>query len=127
MARPKATELTARELAVMQIFWKQKDATAEDVRQYLHASGETIAYVTVANAVRALSEKGFLKQINANRPFRFRAVRSFEDVSKRLVGDLMSRLFDGSREAMLVHLLDRRELSDEEREYLMSVLERQEA
>lgn len=126
MARPKATELTSRELAVMQIFWKQKEATAEDARGQLASAGEELAYVTIANVVRGLADKGFLKQTTTARPFRFQAVRSFEEVSKRLVGDLLTRLFEGSREAMLVNLLDRRKLTDEERAYLHDVLTKQE-
>lgn len=52
----------------------------------------TLAYVTVANVVRGLEDKGFLKQLNKSRPFQYCAAQSFEDVSKRLVGDLVERL-----------------------------------
>lgn len=126
MARPKAIELTSRELAVMQLFWKQRSASVEDARVFLEESGETLAYVTVANVVRALSDKGFLKQTNAVRPYQYKAVRSFENVSKGLVGDLVKRVFAGSRKAMLVHLIDQRKLTETEREYLAEVLKRQE-
>lgn len=126
MARPKSTELTARELAVMQVFWHEKETTADAAHQYVREQGEDIAYVTVANVVRGLVEKGCLKQTNDTRPYLYRAIRSFDQVSKRLVGDLMTRLFDGSREAMLVHLLERRKLSTEEKSYLAQVLADQE-
>ena len=126
MARPKATELTARELAVMQVFWKEPEATAEKVHHHICASGEKLAYVTVANVVRGLVGKEFLKQTNEKRPFTYRALRSFEQVSRNIVGDMVAKLFEGSREAMLVHLLDRHKLSDEERAYLQQILEDQE-
>ena len=126
MVRPKSNELTARELAVMQVFWKEKDAAADEIRELLAKSGEKLAYPTVANVVRGLAEKGFLKQINDERPFRYKAIRSFEDVSKRLVGDLLSRLFSGSREAMLVHLLGRRKLTANEKAFLTDLLDQQE-
>jgi len=126
VVRPKSTELTARELAVIQIFWKQSAATAEEARGFLAEAGEDLAYVTVANVVRGLADKGFLKQTNRQRPFRYKAIRSFDDVAKRLVGDMVSRLFNGSREALLVQLLDRRKLTQNEREYLVDLLQRQE-
>lgn len=126
MARPRTTELTARELAVMQVFWKEPEATAEDAHRHILAAGEDLAYVTVANVVRALVEKQFLKQTNEKRPFTYQAVRSFEQVSNNLVGDLLSRLFAGSRQALLVQLLDRNKLSDSERDYLKQVLAEQE-
>lgn len=126
VARPKAAELTQRELAVMQVFWQQDDASADEARAAITKAGESLAYVTVANVVRGLADKGFLKQLNQQRPFRYKAIKTFDHVSKRLVGDMVSRLFNGSREAMLVQLLERRKLTREERDYLHDVLQREE-
>ncbi len=39
--------------------------------------------------MRGLADKGFLRQVNKDKPFRYRVVRSFEDVSGRLLGDLL--------------------------------------
>ncbi len=122
MARPRAVELTARELAVMQFFWKNGEGTAEQAQADLEACGDKLAYTTVANVVRSLADKGFLKPTNSSRPFQYVAVRRFEDVSQRLVGDLVTRLFAGSRQAMLVQLLERKKLTKQEREYLEGLL-----
>ena len=89
----------------------------------LKAQGESIAYVTVANVVRGLLERGFLKQTHRERPYRYRAARTFDSVSKSLVGDLVQRLFKGSRESMLVHVLRQKKLSSAERALLQEVLE----
>ncbi|MFK7737415.1 MAG: BlaI/MecI/CopY family transcriptional regulator [Pirellulaceae bacterium] len=127
MVRPRAKELTDRELAVMQVFWDSRESkTAEDARQSLASAGEELAYATVANVVRGLCDRGFLKQENDKRPFTFVPVKSFEAVSNRLLGDLLSRLFGGSREALLVQLLERKQLTDSEREYLRNVLREEE-
>lgn len=122
MGRPKAKELTERELAVMQHFWRCEEATAEETRAALETSGESLAYTTVANVVRGLADKGVLEQINTERPFRYRASKSFEEVSSNLVGDLISRLFDGSRQAMLVQLFSKKRLTEQERQFLQDVL-----
>ncbi|MEM9410362.1 MAG: BlaI/MecI/CopY family transcriptional regulator [Planctomycetota bacterium] len=122
MARPKNPELTDRELAVMQVFWQTEEATAEQARQALLKEGEEIAYVTIANVVRGLLQKGFLKQTYFDRPFRYTAIRTFDDVSKKLMGDFMGRLFQGSRQAMLVQLLNYRKLSKTERQLLEQIL-----
>ncbi len=126
MARPKAVELTDRELAVMQLFWKNGEGTAEQAQAHLESSGEKLAYAPVANVVRSLADKGFLKQTNSTRPYQYVAVKKFEDVSKRLVGDLVTRLFSGSRQAMLVQLLDRQKLTEKERDFLQGLLSEQE-
>ena len=122
MARPRATELTDRELAVMQVFWRSEESTAESVRQQLDQQGEELAYVTVANVVRGLLNKGFLKQTHHERPYRYQADRTFKDVSSKLVTDFVERLFRGSRESMLVHVLRQRKLSESERALLREVL-----
>ncbi len=126
MVRPKAIELTARELAVMKLFWKNGEGTAEQAQTHLADAGEKLAYTTVANVVRSLADKGFLRLTNSQRPFQYKAIRKFEDVSKRLVSDLITRLFEGSRQAMLVQLLDRHKLTASEREFLKELLQRQE-
>ena len=127
MVRPKARELTEREVEVMRAFWDHGDGTAEDARQRLQREGTSLAYVTVANVVRQLEGKGFLKQKNKQRPFVYAAKKSFEDVSSRLVGHLLQRLFDGSRERMLVQLIGRKKLTKNERDFLRKLLEEQEA
>jgi len=125
MARPPAKDLTDRELEVMHLFWKHREATAAEARDYLAAAGLNRTYTTVANLVRILLEKGFLQQVTAERPFRYRAVRSYEHVSGRLLGDLVERVFRGSREQLLVRLVSERKLTAKERSVLESILKEQ--
>ncbi|HUY35724.1 MAG TPA: BlaI/MecI/CopY family transcriptional regulator [Pirellulales bacterium] len=122
MARPPAKELTERELEVMQVFWKRGELTVADVKDDLAALGLERAYTTVATLVRILSDKGFVEQINDERPFRFRPLRSYEDVSGRLLGDLLQRVFQGSREQLLLRLMDQKKLSAKERAVLEDLL-----
>ena len=122
MARPKTSELTERELEVMHVFWEGGEQTAAAVREELAAAGRDLAYTTVATLVRILVEKGFLEQRNDERPFRFRAIRTFEEVSGNLVTDLVRRVFGGSREQLLVRLMEQRSLTPRERTVLQSIL-----
>jgi len=125
MARPAARDLTERELEVMHVFWKHGEATAAEVRDRLAAAGLDRAYTTIATLVRILHVKGFLRQTNSDRPFRYVPERSYEDVSRRLLGDLIQRVFYGSRELLLVRLVEKRRLSAKERAVLEEVLKEQ--
>jgi predicted transcriptional regulator len=125
MARPPAKDLTDRELEVMHVFWRHREATAAEVRDLLAEHGLDRSYPTVANLVRILLEKGFLEQVNAERPFRYRPVRSYEQVSGRLLGDLLQRVFRGSREQLLVRLVGERKLTAQERSILEAILKEQ--
>jgi predicted transcriptional regulator len=122
MARPPAKELTDRELEIMQVFWKSGEITAMDVRDQLAASGLDRAYTTVATLVRILIEKGFLRQTTEERPFRYEAARSYEEVSGRLLTDLVRRVFRGSREQLLMRLMEQKKLSTKERAALEEIL-----
>jgi BlaI family penicillinase repressor len=123
MARPPAKELTGRELEVMHVFWSRGELTASEARDELaKGCGRDLAYTTVATQVRILVDKGFLAPSNADRPFRYRAARSYEDVSRRLLGDLLDRVFRGSREQLLVRLMEQDALSIEERARLSEIL-----
>jgi predicted transcriptional regulator len=127
MARPRAHDLTGRELEVMHIFWSRgQEATAQEIRDQLAESGVDLTYTTVATLVRTVHDKGFLAQVNNNRPFRYRAIRSFEDISERFIGDLIERVFRGSREQLFVRLFKHRRLTEAERALLNRVLEEQE-
>jgi predicted transcriptional regulator len=122
MGRPRAKALTERELEVMHVFWRDGEATAAETRDRLAAAGLDRTYTTIANLVRVLHDKGFLKQVNHERPFVYRAARSYEDVSGRLLGDLVDRVFRGSRALLLRRLVEERKLSDEERSLLERIV-----
>jgi predicted transcriptional regulator len=122
MVRPSARELTERELEIMHVFWKQGEATIADVRDALASLGLDRAYTTIATLVRILHEKGFLDPIDDRRPARYRAARSFEDVSRRLLGDVLERVFKGSSEELLVRLVEQRRLTAKERARLRKIL-----
>jgi BlaI family penicillinase repressor len=126
VARPTAKELTEREFEVMQVFWTHGEGTAQNTRDRLAESGLDRAYVTVANLIRLLVEKEFLEAVNSERPYVYRPVRSFDDVSNSLIGDLLNRLFSGSREQLLVQMLGgRKKLSQQERSFLEQILKEQ--
>lgn len=126
MARPPARDLTERELEVMHAFWGLgQAATASEVRDRLADSGLDRAYTTVATLVRILHEKGFLEQVNDARPFLYRAARSFDEVSERFVGDMIRRVFRGSREQLFVRLFKQKSLTDRERAVLLEILKEQ--
>ncbi|MCA9234790.1 MAG: BlaI/MecI/CopY family transcriptional regulator [Planctomycetales bacterium] len=123
MARPKSPELTQRELELMHVFWNVGPMTAVEAREQFAAAGTDLAYTTVATLVKILVGKKYLKQSGDQRPFTYQPIRTFDDVSKRLVGDLVKRVFGGSREEMLVQLLDGKKLSAKERQVLEQILQ----
>ena len=122
MARPKVKELTERELEIMHVAWRVGEATVATIRDELATDGRDLAYTTVATLVRILNEKGFLKQTNEDRPFLFKPARTFEEVSGNLLTDLVQRVFGGSREQLMLRLLEQKKLTKKERETIEQIL-----
>ena len=125
MARPAAKALTERELELMHVYWQHEELTAAQARDHLAQAGRDLAYTTVATLSRLLCEKGFLEQTNGERPFLYKAAQGFGKVSKRLVGDLVERVFQGSRTQLLLTLVEDRKLSDKERQTMLDILKEQ--
>ncbi|MDB5387531.1 MAG: mecI 2 [Planctomycetaceae bacterium] len=124
MARPPAKELTERELEVMQVFWDRGELSVADAQAELAKTGLELAYTTVGTLVRILADKGFLKQMNDERPFLFQPLRTYEDVSGKLLKGLLHRVFRGSMEQLLVRLVEDEELTSKDRQALKKILER---
>ena len=123
MARPKANELTERELEVMHVFWERGESTAADVREALEMQGRELAYTTVATLVRILLDKQFLTQTSDERPFKFEPARTYEEVSRSLLGDLVQKVFGGSRTQLLAQLFEEQKLTQQEQQRLKEILE----
>ena len=122
MARPKAKELTERELEVMHVFWDRGESTAAEIRDALAELGRDLAYTTVATLVRILLDKEFLTQTNEERPFKFVPARTYEEVSRSLLGDLVQKVFGGSRTQLLMRLFEEKTLSPQEKQRLKDLL-----
>ncbi|HZZ26881.1 MAG TPA: BlaI/MecI/CopY family transcriptional regulator [Pirellulales bacterium] len=123
MVRPRARELTDRELEVMQVFWKHGEMTVVEVRRLLADARVDRAYTTIATLVRILESKGFLEKLPGKvRPFQFRPIRNQEEVVARMLADVVTRVFQGSREQLLLQLPKQKKLTTKERAVMVAIL-----
>lgn len=124
MARPKASELTERELEIMHFFWNGDELTVADVQSQMHEEGRELAYTTIATLIKILLEKGFVRQTTDKRPHAFKAARSHKEVSGSLLRDLMQRVFRGSAEDLVLRLMEDDSLTSVDRKKLQEILKR---
>lgn len=116
-------KLTERELSIMHVFWEMGESTIADVHERLNERGDDLAYTSVATMVRILEEKDALEKTKSKRPFLYRALYEFKDVSKTIVDDLVERVFGGSRRKLLVQLAEDEKLSKKEMAAIKKLLE----
>ena len=97
-----------RELDVMGVLWGAGSATVAEVRDQLPVD---LAYTTVLTILRNLEEKGFVSHESEGRAHRYFPRLARKDARTTLVGRLVDKLFHGSTEQLLVHLVRDRKLS----------------
>jgi BlaI family penicillinase repressor len=107
--------LTPLELEIMQVLWENGDSTVTEVIPKLKAE---LAYTTVQTMLMVLLRKGKVKRTQEGRAFRYRPVVSRERASGNAVEDLVRRMFGGSAEALLMAMVDTRQISAKELERL---------
>jgi BlaI family penicillinase repressor len=113
-AAAKSTEkraLTPLELEIMHVLWSQGPSTAAEVMPLLQ--GE-LAYNTVGTMLQVLLRKGKVKRVAEGRAYRYRAIVSRERAAGSAVTDLLKRMFGGSAEAMLLAMVDAKQVDAED-------------
>lgn len=110
---------TPRELDVMVVLWERGPSTVTEVR---HALEDELAYNTVLTVLRILEDKGHVAHDEEGRAHRYRPlverVRAGESALRRVT----RKLFGGSPELVLTHLVDGEELSEEELRRMQDLL-----
>ena len=107
--------LTPLELEIMQVLWENGASTVTEVIPKLKAE---LAYTTVQTMLMVLLRKGKVKRTQEGRAFRYRPMVSRERASGSAVEDLVRRMFGGSAEALLMAMVDTRQISAKELERL---------
>lgn len=105
--------LTDQELEIMKIIWERGETTVRDVYEALREK-RRIAYTTVMTMMKTLEEKGHLEKWQEGRAYVYRSTRAKSQVLRSMVREFVNRVFDGSAEPLLVHLIRDRQLSEEE-------------
>jgi predicted transcriptional regulator len=73
-----------------------------------------LAYTTVQTMLNVLLRKDKVKRVQEGRAFRYRAAVSRERATGNAVKDMVARVFGGSSEALLMAMVDARQISAEE-------------
>ena len=120
--RAKSRTLTEQELEIMKVVWELRTATVRDVYETL-LRGRKIAYTTVMTMMNILEAKQYLKKRAEGRAYVYRATRPRSEVIKAMVHEFVGRVFNGSAEPLLVHLIKDRRLSKKELERIARTIE----
>jgi BlaI family transcriptional regulator, penicillinase repressor len=100
-----------RELDVMAVLWSRGPSTVTEVREALH---DELAYTTVLTVLRILEDKGHIAHREDGRAHRYHALVKREAARASALKRLTEKLFDGSVESLMTHLVAGEKLSASE-------------
>lgn len=113
--RRQSKTLTEQELEIMKIVWQRERATVRDVYEDIRERRK-VAYTTVMTMMKILEQKGFLKKSQEDRAYLYRPAQPQRQVIGAMVKDFVNRVFNGSAEPLLVHLVEDHHLSQKDLE-----------
>jgi predicted transcriptional regulator len=115
MPRQPSEHPTELELLILKLLWERSPQTARQIRERLEESGRELAHTSVITTLLKMVDKGQLQQLEAieGKAFRFAPLIKGEEVSMRMLADLVERVFDGSAEKVLLTLFDVSDLDED--------------
>jgi predicted transcriptional regulator len=108
--RPPSKTLTDQELEIMKIVWERPTATVREVYEAL-LERRKVAYTTVMTMMKILEQKGYLTRKQVERAYVYRPAQPKKRVIQAMVRDFVNRVFNGSAEPLLAHLIEDKRLT----------------
>lgn len=121
MHRKENQTLTPLELQIMQVLWEAGASTVAEVQSRLQAE---LAYTTVQTMLNVLWRKHKVKRVPEGRAYRYEPVVTRERATSGALHDLVSRMFGGSSEALLMAMVDTRQISADDLARLVEKLKK---
>ncbi len=121
----KSHQLGDLQLAIMRVLWERTEATVSEVHEALLAERK-LAPTTIATMLTKMERKGVVTHRSERRRFVYRAAIGEEDVHRTMVQSLVDNVFQGSRTALVHHLLNEGEIDGEEFDELRALIEERE-
>ena len=113
---------TKRELHILTVLWDRGEATVREVWEEL-ADELPIVQNTVQAFLRTMEEKGLVTHRTEGRSFVYRAALQREQTSRKLLGNVLDRVFDGALDQLVENVLSLRRPTPDELARLRRLLE----
>src|SRR5258706_10741622 len=121
--RPPSGTLTEQELEIMKIVWELEKATVRDVYEEL-LKHRKIAYTTVMTMMKILETKKHLKRTQEDRAYVYRPSKPKQQVLGGMVREFVNRVFNGSAEPLLMHLIEDQGLTEKDLDEISKMIRR---
>src|SRR5215217_7606263 len=124
--RTRSAALTDAEHRIMHVLWERPASTVGDVVERIDGPAKP-AYNSVLTILRILEKKGYVTHEKEGRAFVYSAIVDRQQARRGALTHVLSRFFNGSREALVMDLLGHEDVSPDEIARVKQLLDRQTA
>lgn len=114
-------KLSDQQFRVMEVLWRQKEASAKTVQQELQ--GPALAHTTIATILTRLEKRAVLSSRTEGRERVFTPMISEQAAKRSMISSLVSTLFNGDDSKLLAHLVQENQFNEDELEDIKIMIE----
>lgn len=116
-------DVTAAELAVLQVIWERQTATVRELTERLYPEGTPAQHATVQKLLERLEAKKYVKRNRKTWPHQFSAAVAREVLIVRQLQTTADKLCQGELHPLLTSLVKTRGMTAQERKSLRGLLD----
>jgi BlaI family penicillinase repressor len=117
---------TPAELAILRVLWRRGRSTVRDVLDELNRgrpADSPAGYTTVLKLMQIMTDKGLVRRDASQRTHAYEPAIGEEQTQRRLVHDLLDRVFNGSARKLVLHALSAQPATPQEIAEIRSLLD----
>ncbi|MCA9160780.1 MAG: BlaI/MecI/CopY family transcriptional regulator [Planctomycetales bacterium] len=122
MARHASSQPTEVELQILRILWNDGPSIARHIHDSLQVFKQT-TYSTTVKMLSVMLDKGLLKRDDDAKPQVYRPASPQQRTQRRMLGDLIDKVYDGSAAALMMHALSSKKSTPEELQVIRNLLD----
>ena len=127
---PKPTpQPTPSELAILRVLWRRGRGTVRDVLDELNRDrpkASPAGYTTVLKFMQIMADKGLVRRDESQRTHVYAPAAGEEQTQRRLVKEMVDRVFNGSARKLVLHALSARKATPQEIAEIRTLLDEME-
>lgn len=113
---------TEGESAILRVLWDRGPCTVRQVHEALGGTQRSV-YNTTLKLMQIMTTQGLVHRDESQYAHVYEAALGQEQAQKKLVGDLLAKVFDGSVQKLVVHAIQAGEISLQERREIRQLLQ----
>ena len=125
MSRPASSQPTAVEMQILRILWELGPSPVREIHRRLEAAKGT-NYSTTVKMLAVMLQKGLVKRDEAAQPHVYRPALTRAKTGKRMLDDLIEKVYDGSTMSLVLQALSSGKATKEELDEVRRMLDQME-